>query len=123
MSKVIILNDGKPTALPDGKHWQLTEELVIIVDGKAYTAPAGYVTDLASIPYPFSLIWPKVASRGYSKAAILHDTFYSGHNKASYFKVQLLFLQTMLGLKTSKRTSFSLFIAVVMCSWIYWRQR
>lgn len=61
-------------------YWLLLEDLTFEAtrtsDGKHFsiTVPAGFVTDLASIPVPLNVIYDK--SGRYSSAGILHDYLY-----------------------------------------------
>lgn len=61
-------------------YWVLLEDLTFETvrssDGKYFkiTVPAGFVTDLASIPVPLNLLYDKTGR--YSSAGILHDYLY-----------------------------------------------
>lgn len=62
------------------RYWLLLEDLkfeaIREIDNKYFsiTIPAGFVTDLASIPVPLNLIYNKTGS--YAAAGILHDYLY-----------------------------------------------
>ncbi len=67
--------------LPDGKHWKLHTKFVaqFISGNWTLTAvvPAGFITDFASVPWPF---WSFIRPWGrWGKAAILHDYCYQHH--------------------------------------------
>src|SRR5688500_11341220 len=60
--------------LPDGDHFALEYPLVCDIDGTAYTVPAGFVTDFASVP---RILWNILPPYGkHSRAAVLHDWLY-----------------------------------------------
>lgn len=69
--------------LPDSKHWKLHTKFVysrlirVCSDGTTIiplTVPAGFVTDFASVPWPF---WSFIRPWGkWGKAAVLHDFMY-----------------------------------------------
>jgi hypothetical protein len=58
------------TPLPNGKHWRLNKEFPVL----SFVVPAGFVTDLASVPRVFWFIAPRWGKHG--PAAILHDYLY-----------------------------------------------
>lgn len=59
--------------------WRLTNAWTLYVDGMEWTVPAGYITDLSSVP---RMAW-WIVPRGYGparRASIFHDWIYShGH--------------------------------------------
>lgn len=59
---------------PGGKTAILVEPLVWDVDQYTIKVPAGFYTDFASVPWPFSMLLPVHDS--YSRAAIVHDYLY-----------------------------------------------
>lgn len=59
----------------DGRRWELVREFSLLVEGRTYTVPAGFVTDFASSPRFFWRVLPPVGL--YVPAAILHDWLYS----------------------------------------------
>ncbi len=61
--------------MPDGVQWALQAPLVYESDlGGEYTVPAGFVTDLASIPKVLWAILPPWSR--YGPAAVVHDWLY-----------------------------------------------
>ena len=52
------------------------------IDNNVYTVPAGFITDLASIPKPLWILWAPHES-AIMAPSILHDYFYSGKAKVS----------------------------------------
>ena len=64
--------------VPDGKTWAIVEPFGYEVgskgSGETVDVPAGFQTDIASVPRPF---WPWLPRWGrYGNAAILHDYCY-----------------------------------------------
>lgn len=73
--------ENAPVVTPfNDDYWLLLEDLIFeavrVSDNKAFkiTVPAGFVTDLASIPVGLNLIYSKTGK--YSSAGILHDYLY-----------------------------------------------
>jgi hypothetical protein len=66
----------------DGDHFLVYEPLIYVsCKGERYTVPAGFVTDLNSVPWLFRRLIPK--STNTNRAAVLHDFLYAiGHSKA-----------------------------------------
>jgi hypothetical protein len=63
------------TPLPDGKNWKLLKPYRRhICNGFEVNIPAGFITDLASVPRLFWRIFPPYGK--YTKAAIVHDYLY-----------------------------------------------
>jgi len=58
------------TPLPDGEHWRINKDFAVL----GHVVPAGFVTDLASVPRPFWWAIPRWGKHG--PAAILHDYLY-----------------------------------------------
>lgn len=80
--------------------------------GRIYRVPAGFKTDLASIPRPLWSIFPPFGR--YSRAAVLHDFHYhrgrNGTPVVTRKEADLLFKQAMheLGVPGWKRWAFYL---------------
>ena len=57
-----------------GDQWQVLERFDAMIDGKVHSVPAGYVTDLASVPrMPLAYL---LAGGRAPKSAVLHDHLY-----------------------------------------------
>jgi len=70
-----FLTDLDVRRLPNGRHWMLLSPLRYETrGGLGIEVPAGFVTDLASIPRGFWTIFPPVGS--YDWAAVIHDYLY-----------------------------------------------
>jgi len=86
----------------DGSKWRLinpkgARQFSIEVDGKKIVPLNGFITDFASVPFPFNVIFPPLGRgrrRRYGIAALIHDWLYfSGEvNKA---EADEIFYQTM----------------------------
>lgn len=92
--------------LPEKNLWKTRRELVYFVgdddsDDKI-TVPVGFITDLASVPWPFSMIIPK-SGKG-NAAAVLHDFLYHKQERKRK-QCDLIFLEAMkvLGVSLWKR--------------------
>lgn len=70
------------------------------------TVPAGFVTDFASVPYPFRNMFPALGP--WARAAIVHDWLYDQGGLGRYTRLQCdrIFLEamTVLGVPAWKRT-------------------
>lgn len=76
--------------------WALAEEWCVIVDGRRWKVPAGYVTDLSSIPRLAWTLFPPSYSPA-RRAAVLHDWFYShGFRAATKAYADRVFRQMMI---------------------------
>lgn len=57
-----------------GDQWQVLERFDALIDDRVHSVPAGYVTDLASVPrMPLAYL---VAGGRAPKSAVLHDYLY-----------------------------------------------
>ena len=108
--------------LSDGVHWVLLDEFGYDVgflgSDDTITAPAGFITDFASIPkIAWSIIggpWGK-----YGKAAVIHDYLFATQQK-SWRETNQIFLEGMqvLGVSWLKRTI--MYSMVTAFSWVSW---
>ncbi len=116
--------------MPSGKRFKLLYPFTYYWKryGIKVSAPAGFVTDFASIPQPVSFIISKLGR--YNKAAVLHDHAYRKRRVVYIPNItefdrkmaDLLFLDAMidLGVKKWKRTVMYYFVR--MWGWISWRK-
>lgn len=59
----------------DGENWHVLETFVATVDGRTVSVPAGYKTDLASVPrLPLAYL---IAGNRAPKSAVIHDYLYA----------------------------------------------
>ena len=73
---LVVLQDKTHPALKDGRTlWALQRPIAYQVrDGETITVPAGFVTDLASIPRPVWSLYPPDGP--WAQAAVIHDFLY-----------------------------------------------
>jgi hypothetical protein len=97
----------------DGKRWELLTAFVYHVgqypSAHVITVPAGFVTDLASVPRFLWVVFPPHGR--YAKAAIVHDWLYS-HGNVSRKQADLIFLEGMLVLGVPHWKARVLYFAV-----------
>lgn len=88
--------------------------------GQVIVAPAGFVTDLASIPRPArALISPNGASR---RAAVLHDWLYC-YRRYTRQQADALFLEALQAEGVGWVTRRAMWAAVRAGGWVYWNRR
>ena len=93
----------------DGNLWKVLEQFVAQVDAAQIAVPAGYVTDLASVPrLPLAYL---LAGNRAPKSAVIHDWLYA--IKAGKDYADEVFLAAM------KAEGINRFVAKVM----YWAVR
>lgn len=93
-----------------------------------YTVPAGFMTDYASIPFPFNHLWVYNNSSAYNVAALIHDYCFiykqiirdGAQVKVNYWEANYLYLQIMRRLGERRRNAWPIFLAVLLFSWVYW---
>lgn len=85
--------------------------------GDVITVPKGFVTDCASVPFPFKMFIP--VSGLYNQAAVLHDYLYATQTR-SRKEADNIFLEamTVLGVNVIKRQL--MYRAVRLFAWIPW---
>lgn len=85
------------------------------------TIPSGFETDLASVPWPFSLVL-KPTGR-YAQAAVVHDYLLERHINHQHFVSKIVvdasFYEAMLVLKVNKIIASLFYYAVRLYSPIY----
>jgi putative uncharacterized protein FNV0804 len=64
--------------LSDGKRHELFQNYSYEINGYRITVPKGFITDLASVPRSFWIIFPPFGK--YTPAAVIHDFLYSKYN-------------------------------------------
>lgn len=81
LSELRITHTGKYAPDADGRQgnpiYALDDPLAWSGDGGAWTVPAGYETDLASIPLRFQRVEPHLSPA--ARPGVLHDWFYTHH--------------------------------------------
>lgn len=76
--QIIFLNEACIIPLK-GYEYRTCSPVRVIIDGKNYTIPKDFKTDLATIP---RILWPVLSPQysGFVAAAILHDYLYRCNN-------------------------------------------
>lgn len=110
----------------DGRRFRLLSPLAVEVDGVVYTAPAGMLTDGASIP---RLLWRAVGapwSGTYRRAAVVHDAAYRGElvgPALTRAQADALFRRLMAGNGVSHVRRWLMWAGVRVGGWTGWRAR
>lgn len=110
--------------LPDGKTWVLRKRFSYDVgeegSGETIEVPAGFITDFASIPRLFWMIYPKWGK--YGNAAVIHDYLYwMQEKKYPRKRADEIFYEGMLVLDVRKFTAKILFWAVKYFAALAWK--
>lgn len=84
------------------------------------TVPAGTPTDFASVPWPFTLLFPRVGP--YARAALFHDELYVKQT-IDRAVADALFNHWMKRDKTPWWQRIPMYAAVRCFGWIYWNRR
>ena len=83
------------------------------------TVPKGFKTDLASVPWPASMLIPM--SGLYNQAAVVHDFLYSTQTRTRLASDRI-FLEAMKVLQVNIFKRLIMYRAVRMWSWIPWNR-
>lgn len=98
----------------------LTEPFIYESDkAGTITVPAGFPTDLASIPRPLWAILPPIGH--YDRAAVVHDYLYKFPGSLSRGDVDSVFNEALALSKVSRLTRWTLYSAVRAGGWRPWR--
>ena len=100
----------------DGNLWKTAQEFSY----KDVTVPEGFITDLASVPWPTLMLIPK--SGQYNPAALIHDFLYYIQDR-SRKEADAIFLQAMKDLKINAFKRRVMYYAVRLFGWIPWKVR
>ena len=112
--------DNPPlTPMMDGRRWTLCRSLLYATnDGDIIKVPAGFVTDLASVPRIFWNILPPFGV--YDRAAVLHDWLYRNHIGARS-TCDWILLEAMAELGTPLWARWAIYLNVRLFGWVAWR--
>jgi hypothetical protein len=92
----------------DGDQWKVLEQFVAQVDAAQIAVPAGYVTDLASVPrLPLAYL---LAGNRAPKAAVIHDWLYE--TKAGKDYADNVFLAAMKAEGINRFVARAMYFAV-----------
>jgi len=87
--------------------------------GLRITVPAGFATDLASVPRFFWWWFPPAGD--HAAAAVVHDWFYQHRNGVSRFLADAIFRDLMTSLGVSVWRRWCMWMAVRLFGWRVWR--
>lgn len=111
----------EPTLKVHGDDWRLVLPLIYLrSDYTAITVPAGFITDLASIP---RLLHPLIPVNGkHRAAAVLHDYLYAMQTMPRA-QCDAIFLEAMeaCGVRWTQR--WAMYSAVRVGGWAPWEKR
>ncbi len=102
------------------REWEVVQdfsyEVGCLGSGEKITVPAGFVSDLASVPRIFWTLFPPDSS--YSQAAVLHDWLCvkrgAVEKSYDYKQVSYIFYESMLVLDVNKFTAKTMYHAVLL---------
>ena len=104
----------------DGNVWEVMQDFSYHYKDETITVPAGFITDLASVPWPASMMIPK--SGRFNEAAVVHDYLYHCQ-MFTRAKSDAIFREAMkdLGVNWFKRGT--MYNAVRVGGWTVWKKR
>lgn len=101
-------------------EWILIAPLKWARSGVKLTVPAGFITDLASLP---RLVRPVLDRNGLSRRpAVLHDWLYCS-KQGSRADADRLFRKALKAEGMGRLARWSMYIGVRAGGWIYWKSR
>ena len=107
--------------LPDGSSWYLRHPFGYDVgekgSGDTVEVPVGYMTDFASVPRLFWILFPRWGK--YGNAAVIHDFLY-WEQSSSRRETDRIFLEAMGVLNVGTVTRYTLYGAVRAFGWLPW---
>ena len=117
-----INGDGAPWVFrKPTKPWQLAEPLRYVTNGgRNIIIPAGFSTDLASIPRCFRWVVPDDAEAG--AAAVVHDYLYRT-GACTRAEADAIFLEAMYLTGVPMVRRFVIWAAVRLFGWVGYRHR
>mgnify|MGYP003393857503 CR=1 FL=1 len=97
----------------DARHWKVSRDFRYYVgqedSSDCIDVPEGFVTDFASVPRPFWIIFPPDGQ--YTQAAVLHDFLYS-EKKRKRAECDRIFLEAMTVLNVPPWKRWVMYLAV-----------
>lgn len=110
----------------DLRAYKVAEWVVLLAlifenrDGKRFTVPRGFITDLASIPRP--LRWLFDVNGLSREPAVLHDFLYC-IQYTTREEADALFLEALESVGVGWATRYSMWLGVRAAGWLYWSDR
>lgn len=105
------------------RFWRLNKPVVFIDHvGRRWVVPKGFVTDFATVPFPFTLVVPR--SGGHNPAAVLHDWLYVT-TPIKRREIDLIFVNAMRArpLRVFIPKAGIMWLAVRVGGWFAWVKR
>jgi hypothetical protein len=104
-----------------GRFWRIDRPLIYIDGrGREWIIPAGFVTDFASVPWPFTLFIPR--SGDHNSAAVLHDFLYVTM-ALTRRECDVIFISAMSALGVFAPKAGTMYLAVRVGGWFPWMKR
>ncbi len=101
-----------------GDVWLLVLPLRYVDEKLEIVVPAGFETDLASIPRP---LWSFLPAWGrWSRAAVLHDWLYFGDRSRGRRFADDLFYQALVRSGVNRLKSGLFWVSVRLAGWVWW---
>lgn len=104
-----------------GKFWRIDKPLIYLDHkGREWVVPAGFITDFASVPWPFILFVPR--SGKHNPAAVLHDFLYVTM-ALKRRECDVIFITAMAALDVFIPQAGVMYTAVRAGGWLPWLKR
>jgi len=123
--QIEIISDLKYTDLRDGERVRLLDEFCVMVNMENLVCVAkGFISDLASVPWPFRRTFPRFGP--WNAAAIVHDWLYFcgeiAGEKITRRQADRIFLGMMRANPHVGVRAWPMYIAVRAGGWWAWRE-
>lgn len=106
--------------MPGGRHYKLIVDMIVFSHRIGVTVvPAGFVTDMASVPRGFWNLFPPTGP--YAKAAVYHDYLYQ-LGSVSRADADLEFVEGMRALGVFWFTRMAMWLALRLFGWKAWEE-
>lgn len=102
-------------------EWRVAQPFTWADERYHVMIPAGFITDLASIPSIFRGIFDRNGES--RKAAVFHDWLYCSKELEDRAVVDRLFYQALLHEKAGQVEAWMMYKAVRLGGWMYWNKR
>lgn len=103
--------------LPCGRARKLLNDVFVLINGRPYLIPAGFITDGASVPRGLWNLFPPFGK--YNKAALLHDYLYQ-FGTMTRAQADWVFLEAMKELGVGFLTRWAMYLSVRAGGWCAW---